>query len=586
MTVKRIASVICVAAMFLAYWTVCAADDQPPAAPLQIPQESFDYKEKKFVFEDWHGVFFNGAKIGWRHILVSAIARGKETAYLYESSEHLQFSGEKALDVEIKAVYAEQYFPLAYQKTVQMGDRKSEIYAHAIFVNNTEPGPVKSYGIRRTADGKTTESSYDNPGGEGLAFDFALPCYFRANRVDNPEAEEFRSALNIATGHVARTRIAASPLAKQKVAGADAEARELYLGFTKYYFNKLSEPIFVVDYATGFHLIRGNEADAKGGAQVEPGYEPDQSFNGDLYSNGSAGFSVKRPSAAWSMSVMPNGSEYLIWMTDLAGDATAFGMVLPGIPQGVNIAEANENLQRLFLLRMGDKFPWKFEFGAGKPGKHDQPGHTRMDTEVKVTSGIVEYEGTSSVILNGNVVLLLVYFGQKGTLEQDKDTVKNLFDSVRLTPVDAGKKPEYENKAKGFKVVLPSRLWSITETDTGLQLSNPWYQAYGHIATQPLPDAKTTLDDLAKSLVQMSMDMGQTPLDENGIVLKIDKKDARMFILEGPMPVLNIPSRSRLYVTMNGGVGYLIVISLPVDSFNKDAGVIDSIINSFKFVKP
>jgi len=608
MTMKKVAPVIGVTAMLIFCWAALSygADAQPggqsppPAAapnPPQNPpgnpqaqpaagQETFEFKGKTFVYEDWFGIFSEGKKVGWTHITLNAVPRDTTRAFLYEATEHLEFAPDKVRDTEIKALYGEAYNPIACKRTDQAGNLKSEVYMSG----NYTGGALRGFSIKRTVGANTTESSLDLTAAGIPMFDFVAPYYFRRSRVANPEIAEFRAIMDVQSFSVKMIRIAATPLEKEKVAGAEMKVRTVDFGLKKYYFNEAVEPVFVIDFVRNLHMIRGNEAEAEAKNKPEPDYVADPNLNGNVYNSKADGFLVKRPSADWMMVVTKEGAMAAIWMNGLVSDGTAFGLVLPGLPVGVHMPEASARLRQLALARMEKNLSLKIELGEAKPAQQTHLGYTREDYPVKTTSGILSFEGNCAVIMNGNVAAILIYFVPAGTLEQNKDEINKFFDEVRLTPVDGAKNPVYENKAKGFKVEFPGRLWGFTEGDTGLTITNPWYGAYGAIMVREVPK-ETKLADFAASVLQSARDMSQTANDENGVPTTLYDQagkgyDAKLFVLSGPMPQTGESSRSRLYVTMNNGIGYAIWIAMPEDAYNRDAGVIDSLIKGFKFLKP
>ena len=607
MTAKRVVPVIGVTVMLIFCWAALsygepqagdqspppAAAPNPPLKPAQGP-ETFEFKGKTFVYDDWYGVFCDGKQVGWVHMTLNSVARGELKAFLYEATEHLEFAADKVRDTDVKALFGEVYNPIAYKRIDQVGDVKNELYVGAVFSG----GKAQGFVARQTIGDKTTETQLGLGGGLAM-FDFSVPYYIRSGQAATPipgqpggaKGMEYRGIIDLPSCNVVTTRLTATPLKQEKIAGADVKVRTVDIGSKIYYFDENLTPVFVVDTVRNLHMIRSGEVDAKTKDRPEPGYTADPKVNGSLYDDKADGFQLKRPDVDWSMSVISEGAMPVIRMMGLVSGGSAFGLVLPGLPAGTSMTEAGARLRQFAKARLEKDSALKIELGDVKPVPQAQPGYAREDCPVKASSGILSFEGDCAVIMNGNVAFVLVYLVSAGTLEQNKNEMNRFFDDVRLTPVDAAKKPVYQNKAKGFKIEFPGRLWGFVETDTGLTITNPWLGAYGQITVQNVPK-EAKLDDFAAGVVQNARNLGNIVDDENGVAIKLggqdgrDSQDGKLFMLSGPMPQTGELARSRLYVTINNGMGYAIWISLPDSAYNMNAAMIDTLINGFKFVKP
>jgi hypothetical protein len=134
-------------------------------------------------------------------------------------------------------------------------------------------------------------------------------------------------------------------------------------------------------------------------------------------------------------------------------------------------------------------------------------------------------------------------------------------------------------------MVLPGKLWNSGKSDAGVDISNFWYDCHGSIITRALP-AKATAKDVETSVLQFFTDRGNTIADTNGVAVKIGGQDAKMFMTEGPVLGSDKVFKGRLYIIIRGKVGYAIWLGLPKDTYDRDAGVLDSIMNSVKFSGP
>ena len=542
-------------------------------------RESFDFKAGGTVFEDWYGIFLEGAHVGWRHVLVSKVKRDGTKVYLYEETEHLEF-GRETRDVEIKALYDLQYLPIALLKTTRTGEGKDEKYVGAIYGTAGGGKELKSLFVQSKGFVGNIQADVKGP----VMFDCALEQYFRYRRRSKPETEEKRWIFDTSTFMLKPVTLVAGKPRKRKIDGVEIEVREAEFNGKTRYFNRSFEPLLVVDPFRGLRFIRGSENVAKAKEKVDADYVPDPNLGDNTYLDRGAGFSIKRPSAAWSVFVAREGPITKLGLQGLITEGKVAGLVCTGIPAETDMKTASKKLKRLVRREMLLMLGWRVEIGKDREVDHKREGHKRVDSDVEVKFGMVTLKGKCSVIVNGNVAMLALCVSRLENRDVNEKAFERIRESIRLTPVKDAAPPTYEDEKRGWKITLPSTLWMIEEKEEGVLLYNPWQMARGAIMVNPVQEGARVADVAAEFLKILSKDWGfHSARERRGL---LDGRSAKSYIVQGPLPLSGgIDSRARVYVALKDGFSYFVMLALPADQYKRDKTPIEEVLKGFKFAK-
>jgi hypothetical protein len=379
------------------------------------------------------------------------------------------------------------------------------------------------------------------------------------------------------------TLVASKPR-KRKIDGAEIEVREAKFDGKTRYFNRSFEPLLIVDHSSGLRFIRGSKNEAKAKGKVDADYVPDPNLSDNTYIDREAGFSIKRPSAAWSVFVTREGPITKLRLQGLITEGRVVGLVCTGIPAGTDTKTASKKLKRLVQREMLFTLGWRMKMGKDQEVDHKREGHKRVDSDVEVKFSMVTLKGKCSVIVNGNVAMLVLCVSRLENRDVNKKAFERIRESIRLTPVKDAAPPTYENEKRGWKITLSSTLWMIEEKEEGILLYNPWQMARGAIMVNPVQEGARVTDVAAELLKILSKDWGfHSARERQGL---LDGRSAKSYIVQGPLPFSGgIDSRARVYVTLKDGFSYFVMLALPADQYKRDKTPIEEVLKGFKFTK-
>ena len=562
-----------------------------PVSAKEMPRpggerESFDFKEKRKVLEDWYGIFLEGKHVGWRHVVVSRVKSGTEHMYLYERTGHLEF-GRQTRDVEIKALYDLKFRAVAMLMTEQTPKIKMETYVGAAYDVPAEGSEhqLRELSVDRKFGDRGFRSIVRGGIAEPVLFDFAVQHYFRHLRKRKPEEAEELWVFDTTSAALQELQLVGSKPEKRKIDGVETEVREVYVGGKAYYFNKsVFEPVLIVDIVRNLRFIRGSAGEAKSKDKTDQDYVADPNLKDDSYMDRKAGFSIRRPSGDWSILVQHRMPLTMLAVSGLITDGKALGMVCTGIPAGTDVKTASSILTRLMSTEIQQIFGWRLEIGKEEKVEHKQGDHERLDSSLRVKCNMFTLEGRCSVILKGNVAMILFTASPSERSGENEKELNRILDSVTLTPVRLVDPPQHEDKKHGFKITLPDMLWTLKETEQEIELDNRWNQIRGGISVEPSVPGDKTLEEFAKRYLDVAGKMGFVQRRSRRITL--DGQDALEYTLKGPMPGIGSDTRMKACFVIKDRIGYVIWAVMPARQYKKSAEPIDSLFKGLKFTKP